>query len=291
MKKYIYHLTSFILVISMLCASFTVDASTKTKQTIWLLIDGMGEYSINIFGATSKPVIYEKRTSISKFTKVKLRSCTHSSANTYKICASIRASGKNRVKIVVNSSRPVSCNYTLNKDCYKAKSKLNYSVSWEPKGDSLCPTYLSTGTMVKQVVYLTKDDVIAYSLSLDKNMVLKALNGAISVNQVIASQGIQGTTLAKALLRYTDSTLCKVITSFGSQFISFNATPNLTEETKEYLRTASKNYTTGVRVVVTLVKGALVSTYSTWYFKENMVYGEKGYVGSFEKSSKVKGWY
>ena len=292
MKKYIYHLTSFILVVSMLFSSLSTEAAIqKKKYVFWISPSVVGEYNIKITGATSKPILFQKKSFSSNYVQLNYRNYTYSSAYTYNIRASFKSKGSRAYKIEVYSTKAPSCSFSKNVDKYCISSKLNCSVSWEPNGNSLSPTYGTTGTLTKQIIYLTKEDVIAYSLEIDKNMYLKALRGALTVNQILAMKGLKGTTIGRVITTLGDKTILKIITSFVSTIGGYSAIPDLNSEMVKYLRSASHNYTSGVKVVVTLFRGTLVSNYYTWNGYGNSVIGKEGYRGSFKKSSKVKGWY
>lgn len=283
-------LALILCIVLVATATINVDAATK-KYSLSVTPSIRGEFNITVKGKlTQAPILYKKNI-FGKKTKVSNAKATKSNGNWIIEC-SLEKKKKYVVDCKVSSGTP-TINCVKNRDKYSSSSSLSKkSIQWTPKANSYQPYDLSN-TYVVQVVYLTKEETMAYALNLKKNEYLKLLDTSVSLGTFMTTAGISAkSALGKAIKTIGKSELAEaakiVVTTYGG----LSLVPSLREGLEDTVCEASKNYTTGIKItVMSTLRGGLTNSYSNWDGKKSTVYGESGCRGSFSTKVKLKGWY
>lgn len=285
---------SVVLVLGLwLCLQKPLYAKTSVKNYTFTVKPGsMGEYNITLTSGkmSSKPQVYYKNWQGKQKQLQSGVRCVKTSSG-YKLECSLE---KKTYYVKVKGTAKPTCRLKKNLDRYASKQtgKMGRGVSWKPKENSYQP-YLMSGTCIRQIAYLTREEAVIYAMNLDKNLYLRVLDTSVRATALIAAAGLKETSaLGRAIMSISRSKLADVAKTLVTGLGGISLVPDIKAVVLEDVVKKTKNYTTGLKITVTdTVRGGCVNSYESWDGKASSVYGKEYCRGNFSTLKKVEGWY
>lgn len=272
-----------------LSLSTAARASTHT-YSLQMKPGVRGEYNISVTGSlTSTPKLYK----INFFKKLVQIPCTYIWQSGRRVLkCSLEKNTTYKLYLTTRGGKPyVSCKKNL--DVYRNSSlTCMRGLEWVPYSNSYQEFSLQ-GIRTLQIAYLTREEALLYSLNLTRNSYLKLLNTGIKLTQFMVSCGISSSTvLGKKIIEIGKTKLATTAKTIVSTLGGITLLPNLSKGIQDSIRSASGNYSHGIKITVTSTPfGGCTNSYSGWNQQYDSVLGKPGVRGSFSTLRKMKGWY
>lgn len=290
-NSFLYRSILFLIVSLYLTFALTNTTSAAPRTyTLQMKAVVRGEYNVSITGSlTAVPKLYK----VNFFKKLVQVPCSYIWKNGQRLLkCSLERNTVYRLYMTTTGAKPhVSCKKNL--DQYRNSTMTcTRGIEWSASPSSYQEFSLQ-GIRVVQIAYLTKEEAVFYSLNLSRSNYLKLLNTGIKLTHFMVCCGISSSSaLGKKIISMGKTKLAIVAKTTVSTLGGITLLPNLSKGVQESIRSASGNYTHGIKIVVTSTPyGGYTNSYSAWNGQYDTVIGKPGVRGTFSTLRKMKGWY